>query len=106
MFSWFRRHAPELIRGSIFGLLAGVIVCVLNWHPCPVVERGQSQEQFQERWGAPARIVENTMPGPQVEGMAVVAKQMHYRCGLFGTSVTVVYVDSNGRIIDAVEGAP
>lgn len=101
---WFRRHARELIRGSILGLVAGIVVCVLAWEPCPAPLKGDTEAMVIERWGPPDSVSErrrNDLPANMLS-----LKRLTYRCGLFNTGITIVYVDSEGKVIDTVQGVP
>lgn len=100
--SWIRRHAPELVRGSILGLLAGIVVCIVAWEPCPAPMKGDTEAQVLERWGKPDSVSERRRDDLPAHMLSL--KRLTYRCGLFNTGICVVYVDSEGKVIDTVTG--
>lgn len=102
--SWIRSRAPELIRGAILGLVAGIVVCVWAWEPCPAPLKGDTEAQVIERWGPPDSVSERRRDDLPANMLSL--KRMTYRCGLFKTGVAVVYVDSEGKVIDTVHGVP
>lgn len=102
--SWFRSHARELVRGAILGLVAGVAVCVWAWEPCPAPMKGDTEAQVIERWGPPDSVSQRRRDDLPANMLSL--KRLTYHCGLFNTGVAVVYVDSEGRVIDTVHGVP
>jgi len=99
---WVRRHAQELLRGAVLGLIAGIVVCILGWEACPMPMNGDTEQQVVARWGAPDEVFERR--GPQAPTGLLTLKRMVYRCGLFNTTAAVVYLDSRGVVIDVAHG--
>lgn len=99
---WFRRHSQELLRGAILGLVAGIVICVLGWEPCPMPMNGDTEQQVVARWGPPDEVFERR--GPQSPAGLLTLKRLVYRCGLFNTTAAVIYVDSRGVVIDVAHG--
>ena len=101
---WFQRHRSEILRGSVLGLVAGVVVCLLAWEPCPAPATGESEARVLQRWGPPDEVVERRAPGVS-EGPPAL-KRLVYHCGLFNTTLAVVYLDGRGNVIDVAHGVP
>ena len=102
--SWLRHHAAEILRGALVGLVAGIVVCLLAWKPCPSPMPGDTEQQVLERWGPPDQVIERR--GPELAPGVLSVKRLLYRCGLFNTSTAVVYVDSSGKVLDVAQGGP
>jgi hypothetical protein len=102
--SWFRRHGSELLRGALLGLVAGIVVCILAWEPCPNPLNGDTEQQVLERWGPPDEVFERR--GAQAPEGLLTLKRLVYRGGLFNTTKVVIYLDSEGRVIDVAHGSP
>lgn len=97
-----RRRLPELLRGTLLGLLALGLVCALGWGGCPSPPLGESRDAIRRRWGPPTAILRPPgRPGPEAS-----PERWLYRCGLFGTSTVILSLDAEGRLTGLAQAPP
>ncbi|MGI5845016.1 MAG: hypothetical protein ACOX9B_12685 [Candidatus Xenobium sp.] len=102
--TWLYRHGSELLRGALLGLVAGIVVCLVAWEPCPQPRSGDTEQQVIQQFGTPDEVIERR--GPEVPEGLLTLKRLVYRCGLFGSTRVVVYLDSQGKVVDVAHSEP
>ncbi len=102
--NWLHRHGSELLRGALLGLVAGIVVCLVAWEPCPRPRSGETEQQVIRQFGPPDEILERR--GPKVPEGLLTLKRLVYRCGLFGSTRVVIYLDSRGNVVDVAHSEP
>ncbi len=96
--NWWRRHRLEIFRGALLGLVAGIVVCLFGWKPCPNPRSGDTEQQVLLQHGPPDEVFERR--GPNAPEGLLTLKRLVYRCGLFGSTRVVIYLDSRGNVVD------
>lgn len=100
--SWFSKHSAELLRGAALGLITCALVCFASWEASPNPPRGIPEQQVIERYGPPDSVRERI--GHKLEEGTVPVKQLIYYCGLFNTSASIIYIETeHNTVINVIQ---
>ncbi|MCR5662295.1 MAG: hypothetical protein K6G50_09240 [bacterium] len=100
--SWFSQHSAELFRGSALGLLACALVALSSWEASPNPPHGVPEQQVIERYGPPDCVKERI--GHKLDEGTVPVKQLIYYCGLFNTSASIIYIETeHNTVINVIQ---